>query len=113
MAFGGLGIALGVAIWGRKIMKTVGSDITELNNSRGYAIDFSTATTVLGASNLGIPISSTHTVVGAVIGIGLARGAGSINTGIIKDIFLSWILTVPAAAGVSYVMFLIFNHFII
>jgi len=113
LGFGGIGIALGVAIWGRRVMKTVGSDITELNNSRGFAIDFSTASTVLGASNLGIPISSTHTVIGSVIGVGLARGVGSINTGIIKEIFLSWILTVPAAAVVSYFMFLIFNNFII
>ena len=113
LGFGGIGIALGVAIWGRRVMKTVGSDITELNNSRGFAIDFSTATTVLGASNLGIPISSTHTVIGSVIGVGLARGVGSINTGIIKEIFLSWILTVPAAAIVSYVMFLVFNSFVI
>ncbi|HOO74429.1 MAG: inorganic phosphate transporter [Thermotogae bacterium] len=105
LAVGGIGIALGVAIWGSRVMKTVGSDITELNNSRGFTIDFATATTVLGASSLGFPISSTHTVVGSVMGVGLARGIGSVNTGIIKDIFLSWILTVPAASAVSVVMF--------
>ncbi|KAF2956952.1 phosphate permease [Marinitoga sp. 38H-ov] len=105
LALGGLGIAIGVAVWGSRVMKTVGTEITELNNSRGFAIDFSTATTVLMASNLGMPISTTHTVVGSVIGNGLARGTGSINLGVIKDIFISWFLTVPAAAIVSYVLF--------
>lgn len=109
LAFGGIGIALGVAIWGKRVMKTVGSDITELNNSRGFTIDFATATTVLGASNLGMPVSSTHTVVGSVIGIGLARGVGSINTGIIKEIFMSWVLTVPASAIVGFLMFHLLN----
>lgn len=112
LALGGLGIAIGVAIWGSRVMKTVGTEITELNNSRGFAIDFSTATTVLLASNMGMPISTTHTVVGSVIGNGLARGTGSINLGVIKDIFVSWFLTVPAAAIVSYIIFKIFALFI-
>jgi PiT family inorganic phosphate transporter len=112
LALGGLGIAIGVAVWGSRVMKTVGTEITELNNSRGFAIDFSTATTVLMASNLGMPISTTHTVVGSVIGNGLARGTGSINLGVIKDIFISWFLTVPAAAIVSYVLFKIILLFI-
>lgn len=111
LAMGGLGIAIGVAIWGSRVMKTVGKDITELNNSRGFAIDFATATTVLGASNFGMPISSTHTVVGSVMGVGFARGIGSVNLGVIKEIFLSWFLTVPAAAGVGYLMFKILQFF--
>ncbi|WP_083635706.1 MULTISPECIES: inorganic phosphate transporter [unclassified Marinitoga] len=111
LAMGGLGIAIGVAIWGQRVMKTVGTEITELNNSRGFTIDFSTATTVLIASNMGMPISTTHTVVGSVIGNGLARGVGSINLGVIKDIFVSWFLTVPAAAVVSFLMYKLFAMF--
>jgi len=102
---GGLGIAVGVALWGNRVMKTVGEGITSLTNTRGFSIDFSTATTVLTASVLGLPVSTTHTVVGAVIGVGLARGVEAINLGVIKNILISWFLTVPAAAVLSIVIF--------
>ncbi len=101
LAVGGIGIALGVGIWGHKVMKTVGSKITELNNTRGFSIDFSTATTVLLASSLGLPVSSTHTVVGAVVGVGYARGVDAINLEVIKQIVASWFITVPAGAIMS------------
>ena len=109
LALGGLGIALGVLVWGHKVMKTIGSKITELNNTRGFSIDFSTATTVLVASALGLPISSTHTVVGAVVGVGYARGVGAINLEIIKQIVISWLITVPASAGMSALLYLILS----
>jgi PiT family inorganic phosphate transporter len=105
LALGGIGIALGVAIWGHKVMKTVGTKITELNNTRGFSIDFSTATTVLLASALGLPVSSTHTVVGAVVGVGYARGVEAINLEVIKQIVLSWFITVPAGAIMSAIFF--------
>lgn len=107
LALGGLGISIGVATLGHKVMKTVVEDITELNNTRGFAIDFSAATTVLIASTLGMPISTTHTVVGAVSGVGFARGIEVVNVGILKNIIISWFVTVPFAAIVSAVLFLI------
>lgn len=108
LALGGIGIALGVAIWGHKVMKTVGTKITELNNTRGFSIDFATATTVLLASAFGLPVSSTHTVVGAVVGVGYARGVEAVNLEVIKQIVASWLITVPAGAILSGVLYEIF-----
>ncbi|MCD6524944.1 MAG: inorganic phosphate transporter [Thermococcus sp.] len=105
LALGGLGIAVGVATYGYKVMETVGKKITELTNTRGFTIDFSAATVVLVASWLGLPISTTHTVVGAVIGIGLARGVKAINKDIVRDIIISWFVTVPVAGLISAVIF--------
>jgi PiT family inorganic phosphate transporter len=86
-------------------METVGKKITELTNTRGFSIDFSAATVVLVASSLGLPISTTHTVVGAVIGVGLARGVKAINKDIVKDIVISWFVTVPVAAIIAGIVF--------
>ncbi|EEB73515.1 inorganic phosphate transporter [Thermococcus sp. AM4] len=105
LAMGGLGIAVGVATYGYRVMETVGKRITELTNTRGFTIDFSAATVVLVASWLGLPISTTHTVVGAVIGIGLARGVKAINKDIVRDIVISWFVTVPVAAVISALIF--------
>jgi len=87
-------------------MRTVGGRITSLTNTRGFSVDFGAATTVLIASKLGMPISTSHTVVGAVIGVGLARGLEAIDLGIIKKIIISWLLTLPVAAGTSIVIYL-------
>ncbi len=105
LAMGGLGIAVGIFMYGYKVMETVGKKITELTNTRGFSIDFSAATVILVASWLGMPISTTHTVVGAVVGVGLARGIKAINTSILKDIVISWFVTVPVAAAISAVIF--------
>ncbi|AMM53853.1 inorganic phosphate transporter [Pyrococcus kukulkanii] len=105
LALGGLGIAIGVATYGYRVMETVGKKITELTNTRGFTIDFSAATVVLIASWLGMPISTTHTVVGAVIGVGLARGIKAINKDIVKDIVISWFVTVPTAGVISAIIF--------
>ncbi|WP_436317671.1 inorganic phosphate transporter [Thermococcus aggregans] len=105
LAMGGLGIAVGVATYGYKVMETVGKKITELTNTRGFSINFSAASVVLIASALGLPISTTHTVVGAVIGVGLARGVKAINKEVVKDIVISWFVTVPVAAIVSGIIF--------
>lgn len=105
LAMGGLGIAVGVATWGYRVMETVGKRITELTNTRGFSIDFAAATTVLIASRLGMPISTTHTVVGAVIGVGLARGVKAINKNVVRDIIISWFITVPIAAIISAIIF--------
>lgn len=108
---GGLGIALGVLLYGYKVMQTIGHDITELNNTRGFSIDFGTATTVLLSSIFGFPISTTHTVVGAVTGVGLARGIEVVNIDVLKDILISWFITVPFSAGVSAILYLTLSTF--
>ncbi|ASJ06132.1 inorganic phosphate transporter [Thermococcus pacificus] len=105
LAMGGLGITIGVATYGYKVMETVGKKITELTNTRGFTIQFSAATVVLVSSWLGLPISTTHVVVGAVIGVGLARGVKAINKDIVRDIIISWFVTVPVAALISAAIF--------
>ncbi|PNX48410.1 MAG: phosphate permease [Thermoplasmata archaeon M9B1D] len=107
LALGGIGIGVGCVTWGRRVMQTVGNRITSLTNTRGFSVDFGAATTVLIASNLGLPISTSHTVVGAVIGVGLARGLEAIDLSVIKKIVASWLLTLPIAAGTSIAIFLI------
>ena len=107
LALGGLGIAVGCITWGRRVMETVGKKITNLNHTRGFSVEFAAATTVLVASKLGLPISTSHTVVGAVIGVGLARGLEAVDLSVIKKIIISWLLTLPVAAGTSVVIFLI------
>ncbi|MDD5454276.1 MAG: inorganic phosphate transporter [Candidatus Ratteibacteria bacterium] len=98
LGFGGIGIALGISTWGHRVMETIGKKITKLSNTRGFTIDFSAATSILIASKLGMPVSTTHAVVGAVIGIGLARGLDALDLGLIKKILYSWLLTVPVTA---------------
>lgn len=106
LAIGGIGIAFGCLTWGRRVMETVGHRITNLTNTRGFSVDFGAATTVLVASKLGLPISTSHTVVGAVIGVGLARGLEAVDLGVIKKIVISWIVTLPVAAATSIALFL-------
>jgi len=106
LALGGIGIAFGAMTWGRRVMKTVGNRITSLTNTRGFSVDFGAATTVLVASKLGLPISTSHTVVGAVIGVGLARGLEAIDLSVIKKIIVSWLLTLPIAAVTCIGIFL-------
>ncbi len=106
LALGGIGIALGCLTWGRRVMRTVGGRITSLTNTRGFSVDFAAATTVLVASKLGLPVSTSHTVVGAVIGVGLARGLEAVDLSVIKKIVVSWLLTVPIAAATSAVIFI-------
>ncbi len=107
LALGGIGIAFGCLTWGKKVMETVGHRITSLTNTRGFSVDFGAATTVLVASKLGLPISTSHTVVGAVIGVGLARGLEAIDLRIIKKIIVSWVVTLPIAAATSIGLFLL------
>ena len=111
LALGGAFIVFGLLIWGAKVMKTVGENITELTPSRGFAATFAAATVVLVCSKMGLPISTTHTLVGSVIGVGMARGLPTLNLDIVKMIMVSWVSTIPFTAIISmlcYKTFLIF-----
>lgn len=105
LIMGGVGIALGIMTIGYKVMGTVGEKITKMNNTRGFAVAFGSATTVLLASNLGMPISTTHATVGSVVGVGLARGFAAVDFRVLFKILSYWLLTVPIAAFSSIVIF--------
>lgn len=105
LILGGFGIVAGLLMYGRRVMATIGKNITELTPSRGFAATLAAATTVVFASGTGLPISTTHTLVGAVLGVGLARGIGALNLNVVRTIFLSWIVTLPAGALMSIFFF--------
>ena len=107
LALGGIGIIIGLATWGWRVIQTVGKRITELTPSRGFCAEFAAALTILLASVLALPVSTTHTLVGAVLGVGLARGIGALNLRTMRDIFASWAITIPAGAMLSVVFFYI------
>ena len=107
LLLGATGIVAGLAIYGSRVIATVGRKITELTPSRGFAAELAAATTVVLASGTGLPISTTHTLVGAVLGVGLARGIAALNLGVIKTIVMSWVITLPAGAFFSIVVFYI------
>ena len=101
LAFGGLGIVVGLATWGWRVIETIGRKITELTPTRGFSAEFGAAITILLASKLGLPISTTHCLVGAVLGVGLARGLRALNLRTLREIALSWAITLPASALMS------------
>ncbi|NOQ88719.1 MAG: phosphate permease [Gammaproteobacteria bacterium] len=105
LALGGVGIVVGLVMYGKKVIATVGNQITELTPSRGFAATLAAATTVVLASGTGLPISTTHTLVGAILGVGLARGMAALNMTVIRNIFMSWIVTLPAGAILSILFF--------
>lgn len=110
--FGGIGIACGIGMAGHRVMDTIGKKITTLTNTRGFSVEFAAATTVMVASKLGLPVSTTHAAVGGVMGVGLARGIEAVNFRIIFQIVLYWVLTVPTAAITSIVIFKILQLFL-
>ena len=107
LLIGASGIVIGLGTLGYRVMMTVGRAITELTPSRGFAAELAAAGTVVIASGTGLPISTTHTLVGAVLGVGLARGIGAINLGVVGKIILSWIVTLPVGAGLSILFFFV------
>ncbi len=107
LALGGAGIVVGLGTWGYKVIETIGKKITSMTPSRGFSAEFATATTVLVCSKLGLPVSTSHTLVGSVIGVGLARGMAALNLGVIRSIVNSWIITIPAAGVLTILIFLV------
>ena len=105
LALGGAFIVLGLLIWGRRVMETIGKKITEITPSRGFCATFAGATVVLICSKMGLPVSTTHTLVGSVIGVGLARGLPTLDLGIVKEIVMSWLATVPFTALLAAILF--------
>lgn len=105
LILGGAGIVAGLMMYGKHVIATIGKKITELTPSSGFAATLAAATTVVFASGTGLPISTTHTLVGAVLGVGLARGIGALNLTVVRTIFLSWIVTLPAGALMSIMFF--------
>jgi len=108
---GCIGVICGFLMYGRKVIETVGSSITALTPSRAFAATLAAATTVVVATSTGIPVSATQTLVGAVLGVGLARGIGALNLIVIRNIFTSWILTLPAASLLTIIAYK-FLHFL-
>ena len=106
---GGIGIVVGLATFGKHVIATVGKKITQLTPSRGFAAELAAATTIVIASGTGIPVSTTHTLVGAVLGVGLARGIEAIDLRVVGRVFVSWVVTIPAGALLSIIFFLIFK----
>ena len=109
LLLGASGIVAGLIMLGYRVIETVGRNITELTPSRGFAAELAAAMTVVLASGTGLPISTTHTLVGAVLGVGLARGISSVNAGVVGRIILSWLITLPVGAGLSVLFFFIFK----
>lgn len=109
LVLGGGGIVVGLVTYGHKVIATVGTGITELTPSRGFAATLAAATTVVLASGTGLPISTTHTLVGAILGVGLARGMAALNLRVIGTIVMSWLITLPAGAGLAILFFFMFK----
>ncbi|MCZ6783729.1 MAG: inorganic phosphate transporter [Proteobacteria bacterium] len=109
LGLGGLGIVLGLATWGYRVMETIGTKITQLTPSRGFAAQLSAATTIAFASQLGIPVSTSHILVGSVLGVGLARGIGALDLRVVGKIVISWVATLPIAAALSVFFFYFFK----
>ena len=105
LPLGAVGIVLGLAIFGKRVMATIGTGITHLTPSRGFAAELAAASTVVLASGTGLPISTTQTLVGAVLGVGMARGIAALNLGVVRNIVISWVITLPIGAALSIVFF--------
>ena len=105
LIMGGVGIVVGLSTYGFKVIETIGKKITEITPSRGFSAEFATASTVLIFSKLGLPISTTHTMVGSVIGVGFARGIATLNLRVIRNIVTSWCFTIPIAAVLTVIIY--------
>jgi len=109
LVVGGIGIVIGLATWGYRVMETVGRKITELTPSRGFAAELAAALTIVLASRMGIPVSTTHILVGSVLGVGVARGIGALDLRVVGRILVSWVATLPIAAVLAIFFFYFFK----
>ncbi len=109
LVVGGIGIVVGLATWGYRVMETIGRRITQLTPSRGFAAELAAALTIVLASRLGIPVSTTHILVGSVLGVGVARGIGALDLRVVGRILVSWAATLPIAALLSVLFFYFFK----
>lgn len=107
LPLGAVGIVIGLMTFGARVIETIGSNITHLTPSRGFAAEIAAASTVVIASGFGLPISTTQTLVGAVLGVGMARGIAALNLGVIRNIFVSWVVTLPIGAVLAIIFFYI------
>ncbi len=105
LILGGAGMAAGISILGKRVMKTLGERLTTINNSRGFCVDFSVATSVVGASAVGIPVSTTHAATGAIVGSGLAQGWGNVQLRMLGKIAVGWLVTIPISAVITVIIF--------
>ena len=105
LPLGAFGIVAGLAMLGKRVIATIGKGITHLTPSRGFAAELAAASTVVLASGTGLPISTTQTLVGAVLGVGMARGIAALNLGVVRNIVVSWVVTLPAGAIMSIMFF--------
>jgi phosphate/sulfate permease len=105
LVIGAVGIVAGLATFGYKVMATIGGSITGVVPTRGFAAEFGAATVVLVCSKMGLPMSTSHTIVGAVVAIGLLRGLQAVNLKMCREVFLGWLITVPASAVIAAVLY--------
>ena len=108
LALGAGGIVFGLVTYGYRVIATIGEKITELTPSRGFAVEIATASTVVIASGIGLPVSTTQTLVGAVLGVGVARGIGAIRLSVVRNIVASWLVTLPAGAALAALFYQVF-----
>ncbi|KAL7063905.1 hypothetical protein AAHC03_05028 [Spirometra sp. Aus1] len=110
LVYGGVGISVGLWVWGRRVIQTIGEDLTAMTPSSGVSIELGSAVTALVASKLRIPVSTTHCQVGSVVAVGLARSRKSVNWKLFINIFVAWVVTLPASAGISALVMYAFTH---
>jgi phosphate/sulfate permease len=109
---GGLAVGGGLLAFGARVMETIGKNITEITPIRGFCAEFGAATTILICSRLGLPVSTTHVLVGAVVGVGIMRGMGTLDLRILKNIGLSWIVTLPFTMVLAMVLYKLLTVFL-
>lgn len=109
LILGGFGMAVGISVLGYKVMRTIGEKLTKINNSRGFCVDFAVATSVVGASAFGIPVSTTHAATGAVVGSGLSQGLDSVKFGMLGTIAIGWLVTIPLSCVMTVILFKLFS----